>query len=354
MKLHEFLATHRDMLIARAVLYLRPATPGRTDAEVEGRLAGLVDQIVYALRRDAGAPDETVLPGHSMLAAEHGRERYARGFDVLSVVRDFGMLSNTLGELATKAEETFEPREYQVFNQCIDSLTLAALDEYSRQAQSSTEARTSDVLENVLHELRAELSTGRMAFRALQSGTLGIRSRTADLVDRSFGRIERLLRKAAVVVRLRTPEVLGSEQLDVASELRALVGAAPLERQITIGLDVEPGLMLVGDPGLIMSATSNLIENAVSYSKAGARVQVRARRDTDVVIIEVEDQCGGLGKTDDDLYLPFVQRSGNRRGPGLGLAIAQEAVTAHGGEVAIQNRPGEGCTMQLRFPHRGR
>jgi hypothetical protein len=74
------------------------------------------------------------------------------------------------------------------------------------------------------------------------------------------------------------------------------------------------------------------------------------------VTIEVADACGGLppGKVD-DLFAPLVQRGENRSGFGLGLAIARQAVEAHGGSIDVRDDPGDGCvfTIELPSPARG-
>jgi signal transduction histidine kinase len=69
------------------------------------------------------------------------------------------------------------------------------------------------------------------------------------------------------------------------------------------------------------------------------------------VLIEVEDECGGLpaGKAE-DLFRPFEQRGTNRSGLGLGLAIARESVETNGGLVRARNLPGRGCVFTIDLP----
>jgi signal transduction histidine kinase len=71
----------------------------------------------------------------------------------------------------------------------------------------------------------------------------------------------------------------------------------------------------------------------------------------------VEDACGGLpAGAGAELFEPFVQRGADRSGLGLGLAIARQAIEAHGGTVELRNRPGHGCVFTVRLPaaHRDR
>ena len=69
------------------------------------------------------------------------------------------------------------------------------------------------------------------------------------------------------------------------------------------------------------------------------------------VLIEVEDECGGLppGKAE-DLFRPFEQRGADRSGLGLGLAIARESVETNGGKIRARNLPGRGCIFTIDLP----
>ena len=81
-----------------------------------------------------------------------------------------------------------------------------------------------------------------------------------------------------------------------------------------------------GDPRLLRSALSNVVQNAVKFTRIGGVVILRARHEGDLVRIDVEDQCGGLPpERAERLFESFVQGPvEDRRGFGLGLAIARQ------------------------------
>jgi signal transduction histidine kinase len=110
-------------------------------------------------------------------------------------------------------------------------------------------------------------------------------------------------------------------------------------------------MTIEGDSRLLASALGNLLHNAVKFTRPGGEVVIRGREVESKVMLEVEDQCGGLpGGKADELFLPFVQRGGDRSGFGLGLSIAKHAVTAHHGRVYAEDRPGSGCIFTIELP----
>jgi signal transduction histidine kinase len=112
-----------------------------------------------------------------------------------------------------------------------------------------------------------------------------------------------------------------------------------------------PGLAVTADPQLLMSAVMNLLTNAFKYTRANGRVALRAYQAEGTVVIEVEDECGGIPETKADPFQPFGERRGkDRTGLGLGLSIARKAVRAHGGDIQIRNMPGTGCVFVIQIP----
>jgi hypothetical protein len=107
----------------------------------------------------------------------------------------------------------------------------------------------------------------------------------------------------------------------------------------------------MADPRLLRSALSNLIRNAIKFSKPGGTIWLRGKEAQGRVLLEVEDECGGLPKGEvQKLFDPFVQAGQDRSGFGLGLAIAKQAVEAHDGSIRVHDLPGRGCVFVLDLP----
>jgi signal transduction histidine kinase len=114
---------------------------------------------------------------------------------------------------------------------------------------------------------------------------------------------------------------------------------------------VDPGLAVNGDPQLLTSAVMNLLHNAFKNTPAGGHVVLRTRPRGRRLVIEIEDQCGGIPESKGDLFQDGISGNGAARsGIGHGLAIARKAIRAHGGDIHIRNMPGKGCVFTLDMP----
>jgi len=178
------------------------------------------------------------------------------------------------------------------------------------------------------------------------------------LADRLSGLIEATLSRcraesAAVEVRPRRTDVAALAR----TALETNRGAARRKNIRLVGPEDTPVWCCV-DEGLCLEAVDNLVSNAVKYSLAGCRVEVRVSQSAEGVAIAVADE--GPGLTEEDLaraFMPFqtlsARPTGGETATGLGLANVRRIAEAHGGAVTAESR-GAGCgaTFVLSLPHR--
>jgi signal transduction histidine kinase len=114
---------------------------------------------------------------------------------------------------------------------------------------------------------------------------------------------------------------------------------------------VDHALVVLADRQILAAAVFNLLQNAFKFTRAHSSVRLRASATSTRVLVEVEDECGGLppGKME-DLLRPFEQRGHDRTGVGLGLSICFKAVKAMDGELHIRDLPGKGCIFTIDLP----
>jgi CheY-like chemotaxis protein len=139
----------------------------------------------------------------------------------------------------------------------------------------------------------------------------------------------------------------------------ALDTMLPLARQrrqqISITLPAEP-LFVNGDPARLSQVFTNLLDNAVKYSPAGAPIRIAASRDNGSVVIDVADAGGGVPEAQREaIFEAFVQaRDAQGRaqgGLGLGLALVRRFIEMHGGSVeCLAGERGQGAVFRVRLP----
>ena len=132
--------------------------------------------------------------------------------------------------------------------------------------------------------------------------------------------------------------------------------AAEKKISVTAGFDGDEALPPVyGDPQRLGQVLAILLDNAVSYTPAGGRIHVHAGGEGGSVRLSVADTGPGIGEGDMRHIFERFYRADSARSAkdhyGLGLSIAQEIVSLHGGEIAVKNNPGgAGCTFTVELP----
>ncbi len=349
--LHSLLVAQRDDLISAWSAETRRAIAAASlpHAALLDRMPDFVDQIIAALH-----PDAIPLPPLAQVAEEHGAQRLGIGFDVGEVIREYGILHRCILAVAERAGLTPSLREQGIIARSLSTGIADAIAQYVKQRDLETQRQTSEHMGFIAHELRNPLSAARLAFTRLQQAVPAAKGRWADVVDRNLRRTVDLIDGVLGQASLQLGVEPAIQRLDLRSFLQEAVGDAEPESQsrgIVVTLSVGDGLAFDADPRLMRSAVSNLVNNALKFSHAQSRVDLRASQSAGRLVIDVLDSCGGLppGKAE-DLFKPLVQRGENRSGFGLGLAIALQAVEAHHGTIRVQDRPGVGCVFTIDLP----
>ena len=110
-------------------------------------------------------------------------------------------------------------------------------------------------------------------------------------------------------------------------------------------------MAIEADRQVLAAVVGNLLQNAFKFTRPRTTVTLRVGASAERVLIEVQDECGGLPAGDvDELFRPFEQRSADRTGLGLGLAFSRWGVEANRGRLYARNLPGKGCIFTVDLP----
>ena len=352
--LHEFIALYRDEIIrrCRAKVAARPVPPP-TEAELDYGVPVFLDQL-----RDALRTGQTTSPEISRSAIKHGHDLLRQGFTVSQVVHDYGDVCQAITELAVELNAPISTNDFRTLNGCLDDAIAGAVTEYGRERTQSgidgESARGSERLGFFAHELRNLMNTALLAFEVLKTGNVGVGGSTGTVLHRSLVASRALISRSLAEVRL-TEGIQNREPFLLAGFIEELAAASILDanaRSITlVVLPAEDGVAIEADRHVLGAVVANLLQNAMKFTRPKTTVTLRAGATADRVLIEVEDQCGGLpsGRID-ELFRPFEQRNADRSGVGLGLAFSQWAADANNGRLYARDLPGRGCVFTVDLP----
>ncbi len=225
----------------------------------------------------------------------------------------------------------------------------------------------SDFVARMVHDLRAPLSAisgysqlirdrreklSEIQHQQALDGVVEQAARMRKMIDEvlSAASVE-----AGAEVR-RLPMDLGEVLRDAAATGRAMAESRGDQRYVSVEGDA-PGVVHA-DRDSLRHVFTNLVDNAVKYSPAGSPVVLRVVSEAEdvgdhEVVVQVVDR--GIGIPDADLphvFERFRQASNGRTGVGLGLYIVRTLVRAHGGEINVTSRQGEGSVFTVRMPRR--
>lgn len=224
-----------------------------------------------------------------------------------------------------------------------------------------------DLVANVSHELKTPLTSIQGFAQALMEGAAERpeeRQHAAEVIHAEAGRMHRMVVELLDLARLDA----GTADLQVSAVDvgRLLAGVVDRFRPLVLaagvgfGLEVADGMpALAGDGERLAQVFANLLDNALKFTPRGGRIGLNASASDDEVLVIVEDTGAGIAREDlPHIFERFYQAdaaraSGERHGAGLGLAIVQEIVNAHGGRISVRSTPERGTEFTVHLPVHG-
>jgi PAS domain S-box-containing protein len=223
-----------------------------------------------------------------------------------------------------------------------------------------------DMMGIVSHDLRNPASAVKMLARSIQAEARERSDIPADVVER----VE-IMQQAAVQIDALIQDLLDVTRLEAGrlTVARRNVAPAPLVEaalysmrtlaessgvELTASYDDDLPLVYA-DPERVTQLLSNLVGNALKFTPAGGRVEVRVQPYGDGALVSVVDTGEGIPADQlphvfDRFFQVTSSRMASRHGAGLGLPIARGIVEAHGGTIWIESAAGRGTTVRFTLP----
>ena len=257
-----------------------------------------------------------------------------------------------------KGAPVFDADQHQLL-EALGRQTALALNRVRLAAQAKeaalrarTEELRSSLLSAVSHDLRTPLSVITGAATSLRDDADKLppaaRAELLSTIVDDAQRLERMLANLLQLTRVETGLVPAREWVPADEVVgAALVRVEDALEGSAVDVDVPPDVLLWIDPVLFEQVLINLVDNALKHGSPPLSIAVRATDEQ--VTIDVADRGPGVPAESQRLFEKFVRASPSP-GVGLGLAVVRAIVTAHGGQVTAEPRPGGGAVFRIVLP----
>lgn len=215
------------------------------------------------------------------------------------------------------------------------------------------------LLHDVSHELRSPLARLQAAIGLARQQPEKMES-SLDRIERESVRMDKLVGELLTLSKLEAGALTpNKEEVNVDELLDNLVVDARFEAEASgrkLEFSGNSGLTLKGDAELLHRALENVLRNALKQTPIHSTVLLEAEIDpaSSTLCIVIHDRGPGVPESElNQIFEPFfrgVESVKSTDGHGLGLAIAQRVVAAHGGSIRASNRQGGGLTVEIRLP----
>lgn len=230
------------------------------------------------------------------------------------------------------------------FNQMAASLSQ----EQAALVRSQKLASIGQVAAGVAHELNNPLSV-IIGYTKLLRAEAGANANELRIIDDEARLCQRIVQELLDLARPHRLEIGSVDLALLAREaVERLEGAGAL-RDRSVRVVASRPIIVSADAGKLRQVIANVVVNAAEATEATGMITIDATTTDDHATLTIADNGPGIApEIREQLFEPFVTTKA--RGAGLGLAIAQAIVDAHGGSIAISSSPESGTVVALRLP----
>jgi signal transduction histidine kinase len=358
---------HKDLMrLWRTKVQRVSAGQSLDTPEAASHIAPLLEDIAAALLKGKKKP-LLKLPVDEATEV-HGLQRFQEGFDLIEVVADYNALREAIQEFAEANQINVTGRVRGILDRVLDKAIGVAVQTYSEQKALEIQRQREEHLSFIAHDLKTPLSAVYTAATILDrtlSGDCKTErvARMLEIVQRNTERLNALVSR--VIQEQINPQRTAAEpafparvekrNFDLWPVVEGLIQdlqSLTEHRRIRVRNEVAHSCSVFADPVLITQVLQNLLSNAIEYTSDGDIVVGSAFSGAErLVRCWVRDSGGGIpeerrGKVFDKLESD-PQKEGGR---GLGLAIVKQIVEAHGGQITVASKLGEGSTFEFSVP----
>lgn len=279
---------------------------------------------------------------------------FSSSYFISSIVKPVGQVGETARKIASgDFGARLEKKTDDEIGELCDIINHMA------EELGATETMKNDFISSVSHELRTPLTAIRGWGETILSDGGADRqtlSRGMNVIISETDRLSQMVEELLDFSRMQSGRLkLIRSRIDPLAELsEAVMMYTDRARREGIELiyhESELAAPVWGDKNKIRQVFVNVIDNAIKYSNTGGRITACASLSGETLLVQVADT--GIGIKPDDLPKikeKFYKANSARRGSGIGLAVADEIIARHEGELTVESTHGSGTTVSIRLP----
>lgn len=219
-----------------------------------------------------------------------------------------------------------------------------------------------DFVANVSHELRTPITSIKGFSETLLDGAFKDEQMLLSfltIIHDESNRIEVLVNDLLELSKIErhgfTLDIVPTKLQDILVRVVDLTSAQLESKHMQFNVKIEQDAIVLGDVNRLMQIFTNLINNAITYSKENTTVTLKINADSQYGIFEISDEGIGIEKSEvarifERFYRVDRARSRNSGGTGLGLSIVKHLIEAHQGKIQVTSEVGKGTTMKVYLP----
>ncbi|HKO50183.1 MAG TPA: HAMP domain-containing sensor histidine kinase [Polyangiaceae bacterium] len=342
----------------------------------EAELSEVVDDLNRFVRELARACRLGADERAAQVAKAHGGQRWYAGYELKSVLLEYGVLRTAIAETVHSAGYQMSAGEVERIAELINTSLAEAAVEFTMQATAQIKAALEtadaaarareDIVAVVSHDLKNPLNvihgsltllTDSIEQEDLQSARVAMRQTVARMRRASL-RMQRLISDLLDLAQIREGRVELELTKEPTSELirEAIEQSTPLAELRPAHLLDEGGAVgsVNCDRERVLQVFDNIVGNAIKFCPVGATVRLRVEHTSEESLFVVRDDGPGIAAAQlPRLFDRFWTGGGAdvSSGTGLGLAIAKGIVDAHGGRIWVESTLGEGTSFFFTLPN---
>jgi signal transduction histidine kinase len=212
-------------------------------------------------------------------------------------------------------------------------------------------------IDNLAHEIRTPV-TAVIGYGELLKYANCDESETKTAIDHIIAQGKRMQNMSAKLLDLAYMEnsIIEMQSVPLAAVFENAAAALKLrfaEKGLALRAEISP-VAVAGDPDLLESLLTNLLDNAIDASEAGGAVRIGVKRTPEGVSVEIADSGKGMDATEsaravEPFYRADKSRSGGGNHAGLGLSLCAKICELHDAAFDIESEPGAGTTVRVLF-----